>query len=158
MSLLALDGTAPDIAKLVKPFASAKKDFFLYMVTIFENELQWHQVITLRTGISVNKIQFLAGNIIDDSYFDLNGLKIRSLDLDWEPYVQVLDCDSKKGCKVKGFIVDMVDLIAGQLNFTYESTKEPNGDWGFDMVDSTAASINANWSGVMGGVITGRLI
>ena len=156
MSLLILNENEQDITKLVEPFASAKKNFFFYTVTLFKNELQWHQVIALRTGFSVNKIQFLTDMIIDDSHFDLRGLKIRSLDLDWEPYVRIVDCDNNKGCKVNGFNIDMVDLIAGQLNFTYESTKEPNGEWGYEMLDGTAASINANWSGVMGGVITGQ--
>ena len=49
-----------------------------------------------------------------------------------------------------------MNLIAEQLNFTYESTEEPTGEWGFELVDDTAVTFNANWSGVMGGVITGR--
>ena len=93
-------------------------------MTTFENELTWHQVIALGTGISVNKITFLENSVIDDSQFDLNGLKIRSVDLDWEPYVSVSDCEeNNEGCTVKGFTVDMVDLIATRLNFTYNSTK-----------------------------------
>ena len=51
-----------------------------------------------------------------------------------------------------------MNLIAERLNFTYESTEEPEGEWGFELVDDPAVSIDANWSGVMGGVITGRLI
>ena len=100
--------------------------------------------------------QFLEDMIIDDSYFDLKGLSIRSIDLDWEPYVWISDCENdNEGCIVRGFNVDMVDLIAEQLNCTYESTKEPNDKWGNEMVDA-ADSMNANWSGVMGGVITGQ--
>ena len=124
MSLLVLDGTGQNFTKLIQTFAMEKKNFFFYAVTTIENELTWHQVIALGTGISVNRITFLENSIIDDSYFDLNGLKIRSVDLDWEPYVSVSDCEEDNvGCTVKGFTVDMVDLIATQLNFTYNSTK-----------------------------------
>ena len=37
----------------------------------------------------------------------------------------------------------------------YIFSKEPNGEWGFEMVDK-ASSMNASWRGVMGGVITGQ--
>ena len=125
MSLLVLNGTKQDINKVIESFASEKKNLFFYVLTVLENELQWHQVITLRNGFIVNKIQFLEDTIIDDSYFDLKGLRIRSIDLNWDPYVRISDCENdNEGCTVRGFNVDMVDLIAGQLNFTYESTKE----------------------------------
>ena len=124
MSLLVLDGTEQNFTKLIQLFAMEKKNFFFYTLTQFKNELAWHQVIALGTGISVNKIKFLENSVIDDSQFDLNGLKIRSVDLDWEPYVSVSDCEEPNvGCTVEGFTVDMVDLIATQLNFTYYSTK-----------------------------------
>ena len=123
MALLVLNGTEQDISKFIIPFTS-EKNFFFYTVTVFETDLQWHQVIALRSGFSVNKIQFLDGMIIDDSYFDLKGLTISSIDLDWEPYLWISDCEKdNKGCKVNGFMVDLVDLIAGRLNFTYDSTK-----------------------------------
>ena len=57
MSLLVLNGTEQDIAKLIEPFARGEKNLFFYTVTIFENELQWHQVIALRNGFSINTIQ-----------------------------------------------------------------------------------------------------
>ena len=57
MSLLVLNGTEQDIAKLIEPFARGEKNLFFYTVTISENELQWHQVIALRNGFSINTIQ-----------------------------------------------------------------------------------------------------
>ena len=36
------------------------------------------------------------------------------------------------------------------------SVKEPNDDWGNEMVDNADASLNVSWRGVMGGVITGQ--
>ena len=123
MSLLVLDGTEQDINTLVEEFAT-EKNLFFYTVTVFATELQWHQVIALRSGFSINEIKFLNGMIIDDSYFDLKTLTIRSFDLDWEPYLWISDCEKDNvGCRVKGFMVDLVDLIAGRLNFTYDSTK-----------------------------------
>ena len=155
MSLLILDGTRQDIFKLSQIFAERKRNFFFYSFTAIQKEFQWFQVIIMKTGFSVNKIHFLDHMVINDTYFNLNGLKLRSLDLDWYPYLWVSDCaNDNKGCKVKGFIVDMIDLIAKQLNFTYESAKEPNGVWGNEMVDNSLP--NMNWTGVMGGVITGQ--
>ena len=125
MSLLVVDRTTLPIGKLIESFASVKRNLFFYAVTVFESELKWHQVIGLRNGISINKIHFLEDMVIDDSYFDLKGLKIRSLDLDWIPYVWVSDCQQdNRGCSVRGFSVDIVDLVARQLNFTYDSIKE----------------------------------
>ena len=98
MSLLVFDGTEQNFTGVIQKFAMEKKNIFFYAVKTFENEITWHQVIALRTGISVNKIKFLENSVIDDSYFDLRGLKIRSVDLDWEPYVSVL------------FIVDAFEL------------------------------------------------
>ena len=64
---------------------------------------------------------------LDSAFVKRNGNKeneIRSIDLDWEPYVSVSDCEEPNvECTVEGFTVDMVDLIATQLNFTYYSTK-----------------------------------
>ena len=91
---------------------------------------------------------------VDDSYFDLNGMKIRSLDLDWDPFVRIQNCDDNERCEVHGFSIDLVDLVARRLNFTYESTREPTGLWGH--MDDFASPFNENWSGVMGGVITGK--
>ena len=159
MSLLVLEEKTLDIKKLSKIFAESKKNMFFYVVAIVEKELHWFQVITLRTGFSINKIQFLEHMVIDDSYFNLNGIRVRSLDLDWVPYVWVSNCknDYNEWCSVKGFNVDMVDLIAEQLNFTYASTMEPNNDWGFEKVDAaTDPTVEMNFTGVMGGVIRGQ--
>ena len=154
-SLLILDGTRQDIHILSKIFSERKQNFFFYSFTAVKNEFQWFQVIIMKTGFSVNRIHFLDHMVINDTYFNLNGLKLRSLDYDWYPYLWVTDCaNDNKGCKVKGFIVDVIDLVAKQLNFTYELTKEPNGIWGNEMVDNSLP--NMNWSGVMGGVVTGQ--
>ena len=92
MSLLVFDGTEQNFTGVIQKFAMEKKNFFFYAVKTFENKITWHQVIALRTGISVNKIKFLENSVIDDSYFNLKGLQIRSIDLDWEPYMRILEC------------------------------------------------------------------
>ena len=97
MSLLVLDGTEQNFSRVIQKFAMEKKNFFFYAMTTFENELNWHQVIGLGTGISVNKIQYLQNSIIDDSHFDLKGMKIRSIDMDWEPYMRILECNDHRG-------------------------------------------------------------
>ena len=96
MALLVLNGTEQDISKFIIP-STSEKNFFFYTVTVFETELLWHQVMALRSGFSVNKIQFLDGMILDDSYFDLKGLTISSIDLDWEPYLWISDCEKDNG-------------------------------------------------------------
>ena len=97
MSLLVFDGTEQNFTRVIQKFAMEKKNFFFYALTTFENELTWHQVIALGTGISVNKIQYLQNSIIDDSHFDLKGMKIRSIDMDWEPYMRILECKEHRG-------------------------------------------------------------
>ena len=153
MSLVVLDGKNQNVVDLCEAFAKRKQNFFFYAVTVFEKELQWFQVVTMKTGYSINKIQFLEHMVIDEAHFDLKGLKIRSLYIPWKPYVLVSDCENvnMEGCQVEGFTVDVVDLIAKQLNFTYGSTKEPNDDWGY----FNGASNITNLTGVLGGVYTG---
>ena len=97
MSLLVFDGIEQNFTQVIQKFALEKKNFFFYAVTTFESELIWHQVIALGTGISVNKIQFLENSVIDDSHFDLKGMKIRSIDMDWEPYMRILECKDHRG-------------------------------------------------------------
>jgi hypothetical protein len=42
----------------------------------------------------MNEVKFLPANSlhVDTSHFDLNGLKIRSISMDWAPYLQFEDC------------------------------------------------------------------
>ena len=95
MSLMVLEDNRRGIIKLSETLAESKKNLFFYVVTTLEKELHWFQVITLSTGFSINKIQFREHMVIDDTYFDLNGLRIRSIDLDWEPYVWVSDSNKR---------------------------------------------------------------
>ena len=87
--------------------------------------VEWFQVITLSSGYSMNKVKFHHGNgfLIDESHFDLSGLTIRSISLAWKPYLDFIECNGGS-CKSVGFLKDVMDIVASQLNFTYESYKE----------------------------------
>ncbi len=64
--------------------------FYLAVAADDDSRLQWFQAITTRSGqAAVNRIRFrsAASLAVDDGYFDLNGMQIASLSLDWAPYL-----------------------------------------------------------------------
>jgi hypothetical protein len=121
------------------------------------DRLTWYQIITLKSGYAINMVKFRPKRLqVDQQYFDLKGLRIRSTSLSWSPFLTMTDCDENgKNCKSIGYLIDYTNLVAKQFNFTYDSNSDISGDWGV-LPKGGGNGINATWAGVMGNVITGE--
>ena len=119
--------------------------------------IKWNQVTTLR-GYSqsvVNNLQFDSLGKIREKY-DMQGLHLVSLTLSWAPYFTLYGCNKfGTGCNSKGYLTDVMDILGKMMNFTWESHKEPNDNWGTNVVSGPPNSSGV-WDGVMGEVFNGK--
>ncbi len=118
----------------------------------------WHQVITLTSGYSMNKLRFGASGAgvgrrhIAESY-DLGGLAVKNIALPWMPYFDLTDCNSANtNCETSGYLDDYMGMIRSIANFTVVSTLEPDGDWG-TLPKSGPYNLSGTWGGVLGSVV-----
>lgn len=88
--------------------------------------LSWQKVLTLRSGYTIDELKFEESSysIVED--FNLNGLKIESISLTWDPFLTIAECDEHgTNCaKHFGYLVDYMDALANVLNFTYKGYKD----------------------------------
>ena len=86
----------------------------------------------------------------------MQGLRIVSLTLAWEPYF-TLDCavNQYKNCKSGGYLADVMDILGSMLNFTWEAHAEQNANWGTKPISGPYNSSGV-WGGVLGEVLKGN--
>ena len=91
-----------------------------------ENNVMWKEVITLRTGHTMNQIKFLNGSLKVKEEYNLNGLKVRATSLTWAPFLTIDDCNEEglECAQYYGYLKDYMDAMATELNFTYETYKD----------------------------------
>jgi hypothetical protein len=88
--------------------------------------------------------------------YDLNGLTLYSIALDWEPLATFKDCNSAgKKCSSAGYLIDFIDVMSNMLNFTFEAHIDPDGDWGIIPI-SGPTNRSGVWGGVSGGLVNGN--
>ena len=134
-----------------------KTNSFFYLAMVYQSTTIWYQVITLKSGYSLDEVKFVPNSYQVKEDFDLQGLAIKSISLTWAPYLTVGGCNEQGiNCAVNdGYLGDYMDILADQFNFTFTSDKEPNGDWGI-MPKSGPFNLSGDWGGVMGNVVTGK--
>jgi len=151
--------------KIVPMLQNLKSSMFFYLLHVNSssvennNQTVWKQVIMLKNVPQVvfNDLTFKKNGVIQEQY-DLKQLQIEDIQLGWSPFSIVEDCDSEgRQCKnVRGVVPDLVKSLSEKFNFTWSSTKDPNGDWGTLPKDESPFDIKkGKWGGVMGGVIKG---
>jgi hypothetical protein len=136
-------------------FKELPKHMMFYLAVQSASGIDWYQIITLRSGSTMNKLKFFGESktIIED--YDLNGLTIHSISLDEAPYVTFKDCNAaRRECSSSGYIIDYVDHMSKILNFTFEAHIDPDGDWGL-LPKSGPTNRSVVWGGVMGGLVHG---
>ena len=63
------------------------------------------------------------------------------------------DCmDGMPGCKTTGYLSDLMGFLQTMYNFTWQSTNDPNGDWGVVPL-SGPPNANGTWGGVVGSLV-----
>jgi hypothetical protein len=145
-----------EVAELKNALNEFKHDSLFYLAVSSEHNIKWYQVITLKSGYAMTKLKFSLASfqIIED--YDLNGLTIYSISLSWGPYLTFEDCNEVgNNCTNYGYLKDYTDVIAKKLNFTYESQREVNEDWG-SLPKSGPYNYSGKWAGVMGGIINAK--
>jgi hypothetical protein len=131
-------------------------DAFFYFVVMSEHDFTWYQIITLKSGYAMTNLKFYPGSFQMVEDYDLNGLTIYSISLNSLPYLTMEDCDEDgKHCNTYGYLKDYADVISQKLNFTYESHKQVDGDWG-SLPKSGPYNRSGKWGGVMGGVVNAK--
>lgn len=83
----------------------------------------WYQIITTKSGFSKSDLLFRRDTMKIQEYFDMQGLKLNSISLSWPPYLNMEECDGQI-CKHQfGSLIDYMDILSAEFNFSYESFK-----------------------------------
>jgi hypothetical protein len=131
-------------------------DALFYVVFSLHQSVTWHQVITLKSGFSMTELRLSLENVQIVEDYDLNGLNVNTIGVNYAPYFTLEDCDQNgRKCRSNGYLKQYSDLIAKQFNFTYESHKEVNDDWGV-LPKSGPYNLSGEWGGVLGDVIMSK--
>jgi hypothetical protein len=106
------------------------------------------------TQAVINPVTFNQFGQIKEEY-NLQGIEIVSITLDWAPYFMIENCNEfGKNCKKSGFLADFMDGLGKILNFTWDSHAPLDGIWGVRPI-SGPFNKSGIWGGAMGGVING---
>ena len=129
-----------------------KNSFFYWVYRQPGNELTWNRVLTIDnySKYVINPLTFdpVTGVIVED--YNLQGLNIVSMTLSWAPFFTVENCkEGNKKCESSGYLQETMDILAKNLNFTWESHEEPSGTWGTTPV-SGPANVSGEWGGIFG--------
>ncbi|XP_002737751.2 glutamate receptor 2-like [Saccoglossus kowalevskii] len=99
---------------------------------------------------------FFPGNtrtVPTDSNLDLSNYTLKITTILDEPFVMMSDDPTKKGNdRYKGFCKDLLDKLQSSLDFKYEMTLVPDGQYGAKDEDSD----RVRWNGMVGQLIQGK--
>ena len=124
--------------------------FYLAMIANSSEEMIWQKIMSLKSGVAINKLVFGENSSRIIESFDLQGLQITSTSLteSTKSYLTIdgcnefgLQCD-----KNYGYLIDIMDDLAFHFNFTYLSQRNVDNEWG-------SFGINGTYGGVLGDVI-----
>ena len=131
--------------------------YMAYQLKESSEELVWHQVLTLQ-GYSkavINLVEFDSFGRVIESY-DMQGLHIVSISLSWAPYFTLYNCtERKRNCSSDGYLTDLMNILGGMMNFTWESHGEIEGNWGTTAISGPSNSSGV-WGGLVGNVFSGK--
>ena len=103
------------------------QNMWFYMAHVASDiHVKWKEVITLRTGYTINQLKFVNGSLKVKEEYDLNGLKVRATSLTWAPFLTIDDCNDEglECAQYYGYLKDYMDAMATELNFTYDTYKD----------------------------------
>ena len=124
------------------------QDLMFYLVIPSAGDgVSWYQILTMRSGIVINRIDFVAGSrLIKNQNFNLQGLHISAI----TSLSPAFGLSSLDGCmtihetdiviceQLEGYFSDMIPLLQRELNFTYDLFLEHN--WGMGPVSGILTS------------------
>ena len=131
-----------------------------YLMYINEKEDRspiWSQVISFqgcKKGI-INEITFDEFGRIQEN-FDLKGINIQAVALDWEPYFSISNNENMNNIgEQNSYLGEVMNILGNMMNFTWEVHRQEHGDWGTKPINGP---FNASgvWGGVIGDVFYGN--
>ena len=92
----------------------------------------WYTIMTFNSDdhLIMNKMSFdHLGKAIEN--FDMHGYKLVATALPWKPSLAIENCDNTgRNCHKYGSIVDTMNTVAKNYNFTWDIYKDVNDIWG----------------------------
>ena len=146
-----------DERQLMEKLQELKGNAFFYLVYLGNTKTIFKQVISLSDNHQtlVSDIDFDHFGFIMEDY-NLQGVHIVSNTISWAPFFVVEDCNQLgQKCKSSGFYADYMDALGSTLNFTWESYKDPDENWGTTPTDGIY-NRSGTWGGVFGSIIHGK--
>ncbi|CAB4056774.1 unnamed protein product [Lepeophtheirus salmonis] len=111
-----------------------------------------HKIAKLRARnfIIVNPLLIGSDGRFLEKPLDLGGIQIRSVTLNWAPYL-IMKCrnGSKENCEARGYIHDLISVYEREMNFTTNYIEEKNKFWGSAMFP------NQTYGGTLGALSDG---
>ena len=152
MSLLTIFGPwKNEETDMIKKYLSdlqASTMFYISLPIISSRGMTWHQVVSLKSGSSIDGLVFVDNSLKILETYDLKGLEISSTSLTWDPYLIIEDCN-EYGLECgqnEGYMIDYMDRLAKQFNFTFVSQRNVDNDWGTTTFNGTRRGV---WADVM---------
>ena len=142
------------ISRMKNTIRNMSKNMFFYLV--FSDEFNVESMVVQRVISIQNNDKILFQHVQFDNNgkivanYNLEGMHIPCITLSWAPYAELIDCDPKnqRNCITEGYLSELLNIVARQLNFTWHCDAEPNGNWGVIPISGPA-----NASGIYGGVV-----
>ena len=105
--------------------------FYISMPSGNHTDVTWHQIISLNSGSALSNLKFVESSSRIFETFDMHGLEITSSALTWAPYLTIDDCNEHglECANNYGYLIDFMDKLTVQFNFTYDSQKNVNDSW-----------------------------
>ena len=122
--------------------------FYIAIPTSSTTFMTWYHIISLKSGSALNNLEFADNSSRIIETFDMHGLEITSSSLTWAPYLTIDKCnkDGLECAKNYGYLIDIMDKLSFQFNFTYLSQKNINDSW------RHVGTLDGVYGGVMGDV------
>ena len=137
--------------------ANHSESSYFYLVLDLPSGASWRKVITVKNVFFpvINPLRFDDQQYIIEEY-DMQGMTIRSMTLDWEPFLKQGNCDRfGEKCEATGVLRDMIGLMEDYYNFTMEYTMDLDGNWG-TTPEELPANVSGKWGGVIGKTMSGE--
>jgi len=145
--------------KFTAQMMEANENFLLYTLHQVDHISFWHQIITVKNQkqVVINPLKFIHGSLCIREDYDLHGLEVESVALDWVPYLMhSKNCTPFEHCPSEGALMEKMGEIARRFNFTAVTIKEEKDDWGVMPQNGSSYDCNGIWTGAFGKVVTGQ--
>ena len=122
--------------------------FYVAVMAQASAAVHWYQILSLNSGVIADDLTFEGNSLKIGVSFDLKGLEVTSTSLSWYPFYTIDGCNNvgKECTPSYGYLVDYLDIIAKNFNFTYSEHRNVDNNWGLVPKD------NGTYEGILGDI------